>query len=99
MQQLNGAYYAGPTNIQKQNADQRWQRVPERQRWQQVPEKQRCQVNREEWAEYEENRLQEKRTKIGKKRSKLLKKRNKMLKSGAKHQKRRKQSEKVGAKC
>ena len=65
MQQLNGAYYAGPTNIQKQNADQRWQ---------QVPEKQRCQVNREEWAEYEEIRLQEKRTKIRKKRSKLLKK-------------------------
>ena len=54
MQQLNGAYYAGPTNIQKQNADQRWQQVPEKQRWQQVPEKQRCQVNREEWAEYEE---------------------------------------------
>ena len=55
MQQLDGAYYAGPTNIQKQNADQRWQ---------QVAEKQRCQVNTEEWVEHEENRLQEKQTKI-----------------------------------
>jgi len=61
--------------------------------------KQRCQVNREEWAEYEENRLQEKRTKIGKKRSKLLKKAKQNAKKAERSAKKAKQSEKVGARC